>query len=104
YAKAKGVVPQARGVPLTAARLSPEAVGRIVRRRLGALWVSQAKKRGGLERLTQAQIVERKKKFSGHSLRAGCATSLARAGVPVQRIMDITRHKRLETVNQYVRF
>lgn len=41
--------------------------------------------------------------ISGHSLRAGHATSAAEAGVDVSRIARTTRHKRLESLAKYVR-
>ena len=102
WAKAKGVAPQEKGVPLTAQRLSDEAVPRAVRRRVRAHFRAQAKKRGGFERLTNAQIEEKVKEYSGHSLRAGCATSLAKAGVPVWKIMPITRQSQ-GIVHGYIR-
>lgn len=42
-------------------------------------------------------------KFSGHSLRAGFATSAAEAGATVMKIAEVTRHAKLETVLTYVR-
>ncbi len=42
--------------------------------------------------------------FSGHSLRAGLATSAAAAGVPEERaIMAQTGHKRTDTLRKYIR-
>jgi site-specific recombinase XerD len=41
--------------------------------------------------------------FGGHSLRAGFATSAAIAGRSLFRIMDVTRHKRTDTLRGYVR-
>lgn len=41
--------------------------------------------------------------FAGHSLRAGFLTSAAEAGVDVLRMMEVSRHKRVETVQSYVR-
>jgi len=41
--------------------------------------------------------------FSGHSLRAGFATSAAVRGASAFRIMDVTRHKSVDTVKGYVR-
>lgn len=42
-------------------------------------------------------------KFSGHSLRAGLATSAASAGIPERLIMHITGHTSEETVRKYIR-
>ena len=41
--------------------------------------------------------------FAGHSLRAGFLTSAAEAGADVLRMMEVSRHKRVETVRCYVR-
>ena len=41
--------------------------------------------------------------FSGHSLRAGLATSAAQAGVAVHRIMAQTGHRSMEMVSRYIR-
>ncbi|MBU0513596.1 MAG: tyrosine-type recombinase/integrase [Proteobacteria bacterium] len=42
-------------------------------------------------------------RFSGHSLRAGFATSAAARGVNTFSIMDQTGHKRTDTLKRYVR-
>jgi hypothetical protein len=41
--------------------------------------------------------------YSGHSLRAGFATSAASANVPVHRIQGHTRHKSVGVLNGYIR-
>lgn len=41
--------------------------------------------------------------FSGHSLRAGFITSAANSGADVFRVMDVSRHKSVNTVKSYVR-
>lgn len=41
--------------------------------------------------------------FSGHSLRSGFITSAAEAGANLFKIMDISRHKSVQTVRGYVR-
>lgn len=43
------------------------------------------------------------REFSGHSLRAGFLTSAAEAGADVLRMMEVSRHKRVETLRTYVR-
>ena len=43
------------------------------------------------------------RRFSGHSLRAGYATSAAAADVPALRIQQHTRHKSADMVARYVR-
>jgi len=41
--------------------------------------------------------------FAGHSLRAGFLTSAAEAGADALRMMEVSRHRRVETVAGYVR-
>jgi site-specific recombinase XerD len=43
------------------------------------------------------------KLFSGHSLRAGFVTSALEHGADLFKVMDVTRHKRLETLKGYDR-
>ncbi len=40
--------------------------------------------------------------FAGHSLRAGFLTSAAESGASVFRMMDVSRHKSVETVRGYM--
>lgn len=42
-------------------------------------------------------------RYSGHSLRAGLATSASNAGAELLHIMNQTRHRSVETVRRYVR-
>lgn len=42
-------------------------------------------------------------RFTGHSLRAGLVTTLARAGVNDREIARITRHKSMEVLRTYIR-
>ena len=42
-------------------------------------------------------------RFSGHSLRAGFVTSALGAGADLFRVMDVTRHRRVETLRIYDR-
>lgn len=65
-------------------RLSTDAVSEIVQRRAGA---------AGLDPTL----------FSGHSMRAGFATSAALAGVEERLIMRQTRHRSAQTVRRYIR-
>lgn len=39
---------------------------------------------------------------AGHSLRAGFLTSATRAGADVFRMMEVSRHKKLERVRTYI--
>ncbi|WP_210247493.1 site-specific integrase [Methylobacterium sp. WL116] len=66
------------------ARLSADAVSEIVQKRAAA---------AGLE----AGL------FSGHSMRAGFATSAAQAGIEERVIMRQTRHRSAATVRRYIR-
>ncbi|SFV10993.1 Site-specific recombinase XerD [Methylobacterium sp. 174MFSha1.1] len=66
----------------------------------------------GLSTRAVAQIVKDRaelagldaKAFSGHSLRAGFATSAAKSRVEEREIMKHTRHKSVSTFRRYVRF
>lgn len=65
-------------------RLSTDAVSEIVQKRAAA---------AGLESAL----------FSGHSMRAGFATSAAQAGIEERLIMRQTRHRSAQTVRRYIR-
>jgi integrase len=41
--------------------------------------------------------------FSGHSLRAGFLTSAAEAGASIFKMMEVSRHKSVDTLRGYVR-
>jgi hypothetical protein len=41
--------------------------------------------------------------FAGHSLRGGFLTSAAEAGASVFKMMEVSRHKRMDTPRGYVR-
>jgi site-specific recombinase XerD len=41
--------------------------------------------------------------FSGHSLRAGFVTSALEHGADLFKVMDVTRHRRVETLKGYDR-
>ncbi|MHC2087429.1 tyrosine-type recombinase/integrase [Methylobacterium sp. CM6244] len=65
-------------------RLSTDAVSEIVQKRAGAAGLDAAL-------------------FSGHSMRAGFATSAAQAGIEERVIMRQTRHRSAATVRRYIR-
>jgi hypothetical protein len=67
-----------------AARLTPYSVGQLVK---------AYAERAGYDPAT----------FGGHSLRAGFLTSAAERGEPLDRMMAVSRHKRVHTVLGYVR-
>jgi len=73
-----------RGGKVTASPLSPHSVGKIVKK-YAALAGFKAQD------------------FGGHSLRSGFATSAAMNGASIFRIMDVTRHRSVNTVRGYVR-
>jgi integrase len=73
-----------RGGRATATRLSDRDVARVVKAAVAA---------AGYDPAT----------FAGHSLRAGFATTAARAGVPEHLIMQQTRHRSAATLRGYVR-
>lgn len=41
--------------------------------------------------------------YSGHSLRSGFLTSAAEAGASIFKMMDVSRHKSMDTLRNYVR-
>jgi hypothetical protein len=41
--------------------------------------------------------------FSGHSLRSGFLTSAATRGASIFKMMDVSRHKSVDTLRGYVR-
>ena len=69
------------------------------------------KVRGALTAQTVAVLVKRyadaagldPAAFAGHSLQFGFLTSAAEAGADVLRMMEVSRHKRVETMQGYVR-
>jgi site-specific recombinase XerD len=71
--------------------------GRIVNRRLSDRTVAEVVK-------TSARRVGLKaENFSGHSLRSGFLTSAARRGASIFKMMDVSRHKSIDTLRGYVR-
>jgi len=69
-------------------RMHGYTITRIVQRRIRA-WNKSRNKRG-LRRLTREDEDQIVKEFTGHSMRAGCVTSMAEAGVPDHAIGQIT--------------
>jgi site-specific recombinase XerD len=68
----------------------------------------------GLERLTDRSVANIVKayaeragfdasQFSGHSLRSGFLTSAAAKGASIFKMMDVSRHKSVDTPRGYVR-
>jgi integrase len=76
-------------------RLEPEEVNRILKRRMHALAIAAGRNAEEAEALAKAT--------SGHSLRAGCCTSMALAKVPEHEIRRRSRHASAEQVAKYVR-
>jgi hypothetical protein len=75
--------------------MTDRSVARIVKSRVKDL----VKQRGRSEAETD-ELVEL---ISGHSLRAGYATSAAARNMPAYRIQSHTRHKSAEVVSGYIR-
>ena len=82
-------------VTLMASKASQESVALIVKSRVKDL----VKQRGRSE----AEADELVELISGHSLRAGYATSAAARNMPAYRIQSHTRHKSAEMVAGYIR-
>jgi site-specific recombinase XerD len=74
----------AKGGKVSAARLSAEAV---------AVIVKDAAERAGLDPAI----------FAGHSLRSGFLTSAAKRGASVFKMMDVSRHRSVDTLRGYIR-
>jgi site-specific recombinase XerD len=76
--------PIAKGERLQSARLTDRSVANIVKAHA---------ERVGLD----------PRVFSGHSLRAGFLTSAARRGASIFKMMDVSRHRSVDTLRGYVR-
>jgi site-specific recombinase XerD len=74
----------AKGDRIIAARLSDRSVADIVKRHAARI---------GLDPAT----------FAGHSLRSGFLTSAAARGASIFKMMDLSRHKSVDTLRGYVR-
>jgi integrase len=55
-----------------------------------------------LKRIAKAAGLDRRI-YSGHSLRSGFLTSAAEAGASIWKMMDVSRHKSMDTLRGYVR-
>ena len=73
-----------KGGQITTVRLSDQTVARTVKRAAALLGLTP-------------------KDFSGHSLRAGLATSAALAGADLAAIMEQTRHRSADVARRYIR-
>ena len=84
-----------KGQHIGADRLTDRSVSRIIKARVREL--AQA---GGKTRQEAEEMVEL---ISGHSLRAGYATTAGAADMPEYRIREHTRHKSAEVLQGYIR-
>lgn len=89
---------------LKAARIKHGAIfrpvsksGRVLSRRLSDRAVAEIVKKYA------RQIGLKPGEFSGHSLRSGFLTSAARQGASIFKMMDVSRHRSLDTLRGYVR-
>ncbi|HEY7301594.1 MAG TPA: site-specific integrase [Xanthobacteraceae bacterium] len=76
--------PVGKGGRIGKARLSDRAVANVVKDGAGRVGLDAAQ-------------------FSGHSLRSGFLTSAARRGASIFKMMDVSRHKSMDTLRGYVR-
>lgn len=76
-------------------RLTDHSVSCIVKERVRLI--------AGVRGKTVEEAAELVERFSGHSMRAGYATSAAAADVPGYRIKQHTRHKSDAMVSRYIR-
>ena len=74
----------AKGGRVSSMRLSDRSVADIVKRHVSRIGLDPAL-------------------FGGHSLRAGFLTSAAAKGASVFKMMDVSRHKSVDTLRGYVR-
>jgi len=84
-----------KGQRIGAGRLRCRSVGRIIKRRVRALLITNGRTEADAESIAGT--------MSGHSMRSGYATAAAAADVPSYRIQQHTRHKSAEMVSRYVR-
>ena len=73
-----------KGGRVTGDALSVHSIGKVVKRYAAAAGYDAAE-------------------FAGHSLRAGFLTSAAERGASIFRVMDVSRHKSVDTARGYVR-
>ena len=73
-----------KGGRVTGDALSAHSIGKVVKRYAAAAGYDAAE-------------------FGGHSLRAGFLTSAAERGASIFRVMDVSRHKSVDTARGYVR-
>jgi site-specific recombinase XerD len=71
--------------------------GRVLSRRLSDRAVAEVVK------ACARRVGLKAKDFSGHSLRSGFLTSAARRGASIFKMMDVSRHKSVDTLRSYVR-
>jgi integrase len=76
--------PIAKGERLQGGRLTDRSVAKIVKAHAARIGLGPAA-------------------FSGHSLRSGFLTSAAARGVSIFKMMDVSRHKSVDTLRGYVR-
>jgi len=71
--------------------------GRVLSRRLSDRAVAE------IVKASARRVGLNAEEFSGHSLRSGFLTSAARRGASIFKMMDVSRHKSVETLRGYVR-
>ena len=71
--------------------------GRVLNRRLSDRTVAEVVKAAA------RRVGLKAEDFSGHSLRSGFLTSAARRGASIFKMMDVSRHKSVDTLRSYVR-
>jgi site-specific recombinase XerD len=105
-----GIVPGSVACPMTAVRAWRDAAGIAT----GPLFRSIRKGSKVGARLTDQSVADIVKKhaarvgldpalFAGHSLRAGFLTSAAKRGASIFKMMDVSRHRSVDTLRGYVR-
>ena len=83
-----------KGGKISAERLNPQSVTGVIQRRVAEHY--------GRTALPADKVLAAAKRYSGHSLRHGFATTAAEAGASVQAIMSVTGHRSVPVVMGYV--
>ena len=84
-----------KGGTIAPDRLTDRSISRIVKARIRKLAIGQGKTEAEAETIAEA--------FSGHSMRAGYATTAGAHDEPAYRIQQRMRHKSADTTTGYIR-
>lgn len=83
-----------KGGTVTGSRLTDDGMTQAIRRSVVRLMRSRG--------MSEAEAAAISRKFNTHSLRRGCATSLAKKGLDAVGLQKVTRHKSLTQLQKYI--